>query len=634
MNEPAQTLPAHALEQGFQIGELLIDPQDGQVSGRSGLQKLDPKVMDVLVMLARHAGHVVLREDLLARLWADTIVTDDVLSRCIYELRRQLSLAGSEERLKMLIETIPKRGYRLNGVVLPLPLRPEPRPEPSKDSPRRLRRPMVALGVAIPALALAWFLIERPWIDATVDSPPVAVTTNSIAVLPFADMSAGQDQGYLADGISDEIISRLSRSGNLRVISRWSSFSFRGKPVEIREIAKQLEVNHVLEGSVRKSGDSIRITAQLIAADDNSNMWSETFDRKLGDLFAVQDEIAAAVANALRITLAGTPAASSAPVSHDAYELFLQGEFFYNRRAPGDIERSAKYYHDALAIEPGYARAWAALAGAYSLMAYEGVIEPELGLEKQGEAARKAVELDPTLAVGYARLSQYHWDTGDRKTGYRIWDKALALRQEDPLILNFVAGLAMRAGDIKKALDTQRRLISRDPLAAAYHANLGVYLQAAGRLDEAEAELREAQILNPNLGSGVDLAIARILVLQRRFDDAAEAIEALPPGEVRDHGVALLAHARGRQAEADAALDRLLAQSTKTPDIRLAEVYAFRGMIKEAFRELQSLQDAIGRDEPGMVSQIWSWQVELRVSPFLKPLHADPRWTALLTEPA
>jgi tetratricopeptide (TPR) repeat protein len=266
-------------------------------------------------------------------------------------------------------------------------------------------------------------------------------------------------------------------------------------------------------------------------------------------------------------------------------------------------------------------------------MAYEGDIAPDVGLEKQGEAARKAVALDPNLAVGYARLSQYYWDTGDRETGYKIWDQALALRQEDPLILNFVAGLAMRAGDIEEALDTQRRLISRDPLSAAYHANLGMYLQAADRLDEAETELREAQTLNPNLGTGVDLAIARILVLQRRFDEAGAAIARLPEGEIRDHGLALLAHAQGRRAEADAALDRLLAQSKRTPDIRLAEVYAFRGKIEDAFRELQNLQDAIDRDEPGMVSQIWSWQVELRVSPFLKPLHADPRWTALLTEP-
>lgn len=634
MNEPAQPPPDLALEAGFQIGELLIDPQDGQVSGRSGLQKLDPKVMDVLVMLARHAGHVVLREDLLARLWPDTVVTDDVLSRCIYELRRQLSLAAGDERLKALIETIPKRGYRLNGEVRPLPLRPESRPEPPAVPPGRLRRPMLALGIAIPALALGWFLIERPWIDSTVEPPAATVAVNSIAVLPFADMSAGQDQGYLADGISDEIISRLSRSGNLRVISRWSSFSFRGKPVEIREIAKQLAVNHVLEGSVRKSGDSIRITAQLIAAADDSHVWSETFDRKLDDLFAVQDEIAAAVAVALRATLENVAPSSRTAIDHGAYEAFLHGQLFYNRRGPGDIQRAARYFGDALAIEPGYAPAWAALAGAYSLLAYEGEIDPVIGLEKQGEAARKAVALDPELAVGHARLSQYYWDTGDRRKAYETFDRAIALDPDDLVVSVFAAGIAMRNGNVQKAIERYRGIIANDPRTASHRANLGMYLQAADRFDEAEVELRKALELNPNFGGGVELAIARLLILQRRFDDAAEAIESLPEGEVRDHGVALLAHARGRREEADAALGRLAARSTTNPDIRLAEVYAFRGMKEEAFRALNGLEIAIDQDEPGMASQIWSWQVELRVSPFLKPLHADPRWTALLTEPA
>jgi TolB-like protein/DNA-binding winged helix-turn-helix (wHTH) protein len=635
MNEPAQTPPDHALELGFQLGELSIDPQDGQVSGRGGREKLDPKVMDVLVVLAQHAGHVVLREDLLSRLWPNTVVTDDVLSRCIYELRRQLSQAGGDEHLKALIETVPKRGYRLTVEVSPLPVQPESEPLSAAPPPSRSHRRMLALGITIPALVLVWLVVARPWIESTVDPPPAAaVVSNSIAVLPFDDMSAGQDQRYLADGIPDEIISRLSRSGNLRVISRWSSFSFRDKPVDIREIAKQLAVSHVLEGSVRKSDDSIRITAQLVAADDNSQVWSETFDRTLDDLFATQDEIAAAVATALRVTLGNTAPSSRVPIDHDAYEAFLHGELFYNRRGPGDIERAAKYYRDALAIEPDFARAWAALAGAYSLLAYEGEIDPQVGQEKQREAARKAVSLDPELAMGHARLAQYYFDIGDRKKAYGIFDQALALDPNDPVVSSFAAGIAMQDGNVKEAINRYQRIIVRDPRTASHRANLGMYLQAAGRFGEAEAELRRALELNPNFGGGVELAIVRQLILQRRFDDADAAIERLPEGELRDHGIALLAHARGRRDEADAALRHLVAQSTKDPDIRLAEVYAFRGMKEEAFRTLRGLKIAIDRDEAPLASQIWSWQLELRVSPFLKPLHADPRWTALLTEPA
>ena len=619
MTETAEMRAGHALDHGFVLDGLTVLPQDGSVSGPAGQEKLDPKVMDVLVMLASHAGRVVLREDLLARLWPGAVVTDDVLSRCIYELRRQLSQAGGDEQLKALIETVPKRGYRLNGAISLLA------PPPAVAAPPRGRRRLWLALAAIPAAALLWF-------GGRALLPPEAATASSIAILPFEDMSEAKDQGYLADGIADEIINRLMRTGGLPVIARSSSFAFRGTPVDVSQIARRLKVTHVLEGSVRKSGDRIRISAQLVAAADHALVWSETFDRELDDLFSVQDEIAASVVSALSTRLRAATAPPTQPVAHRAYEAFQKGELLYNRRGPGDIPRAAKYYQDAIAIEPGYVRAWASLAGAYSLMAYEGEIDPAIGLEKQGEAARKAIELDPNNALGYARLAQYSWDIGDRRTSYEIWDKALALRQEDPLILNFTAGLAMRAGEIDKAIDAQRRLISLDPLSAANTVNLGMYLLAQDRLEEAKGALREALVLNPDLGAGAHLAIARILVLQKRYDEAAREIAGLPEGPERDHGLALLAHAQGRTAEADAALARLVAQSTNLPEIRLAEVYAFRGMKEEAFAELASLQQAVDEDAPGMVSQIWSWQVELRVSPFLKLLHSDPRWAPLFDE--
>ena len=623
-----------AIEQGFHLGELIVDPPAGEVTGPNANVKVDPKVMNVLVLLARHARHVVPRDDMLAQLWPGAVVTDDALSRCIYELRRILSLASGNDEWKALIETLPKRGYRLNGEVTPL--EPEQEPQPIAKPQRRPNRLLFILGAAVVAAALLWFTVGRQPLDESSEAkPPAAVAKmNSIAVLPFTDMSAGQDQGYLADGISEEIINRLTRSGDLRVISQNSSFSFRDKPVDAREIARRLNVEHVLEGSVRRSGDDLRITAQLIAAADSSLVWSETFDRKLGDLFAVQDEVAAAVASALSITLKSTAPGGSAPVSTEAYDLFLQGEYFYNRRGPGDVKRSADYYQQALAIAPGYARAWSALAGAYSLLAFEGAIEPDVGLRKQGEAARQAVALDPNLAVGYVRLAQYYWDTGDRKTSYATFDRALALDPDDPLVSAFAGGTAMRNGDVKEAINRYRRMVARDPLSASYHANLGIFLQAADKLEDAKSELRKALDLNPNFGSGVDLAIVRILVLQGRFAEASAAIARLPAGEARDHGLALFYHAQGKQAEANAAIARLVALSTKTPNIRLAEVYAFNGMTDKAFAALRGLTIAIDQNEPAMASQIWSWQVELRVSPFLKPLHADPRWTALLIEPA
>jgi TolB-like protein/Tfp pilus assembly protein PilF len=563
---------------------------------------------------------------LLARIWPHAVVTEDALSRCLYELRRQLSQAGASEQFKAMIETVPKRGYRLNGTITPLS-------QGSRSGKRAgLRWRFAAVGAALLVVAALWYtLAQRPGTDSS--QPTAGETTASIAVLPFDDMSAEQDQEYFSDGVSEEILNRLTQVESFLVIARTSSFAFKDQNVNIPEIARKLNVPHVLEGSVRRSGDRVRITTRLVEASSNSQLWSETYDRAAGDLFAIQDDIAASVATALRTTLAGTATRGAAPANAAAYELFLQGEFFYNRRAPGDVALAEKYYRDALAIEPGFARAWASLAGVYSLLAYEGAIPRDVGLEKQGEAARKAIELDPNLAVGHARFSQYHWDIGDPTEGYRIWDTALALDPDEPLVLNFTAGVAMRAGEIDKATRAQRRLVERDPLSAGHRVNLGMYLQASDQLEAAKTELQKALELNPGIGSGVSLAIARLLVLQKQFGDASALIARLPEGELRDHGLALLAHAQGRRKEADGILARLVARSKTTPDIRLAEVYAFRGMTEEAFEALQGLQEAIEWYEPPLTSQIWSWQVEMRVSPFLKPLHADPRWQAMMVEP-
>ena len=613
MGEQADTASSQPLERGFRLEALRVDTAAGEVNGPAGRENLDPKVMGVLVLLAQNVGRVVSREELHARIWPHAVVTDDSLTRCVYELRRQLSHAGGDERYKAMLETVPKRGYRLNATISPLTT------ESAAVPAQPAKWPWLAAAAAVVIAAIAWFALGTR--DAT---------GNSVAVLPFEDLSSGRDQGHFSDGVSEEIIDRLNRSRDLKVIARKSSFSFRDQALSVPELAAQLGVTHVVEGSVRTSGSQLRVTARLVEAASNSQIWSRAYDRKIGDLFAVQDEIAGEVASALNASLAGRT--ERVPVLA-AHNLFLQGQFFYDRRGPGDIARSVSYYEQALALDPAYAKAWAALAGAYSLLAYEGGMPREEALESQGEAARKAVDLDPNLAVGYARLSQYYWDIGDRATGYRTFERAIELDPNDLLVLNFAAGIAMRNGEVDAAIQRYDRIVAREPRSASYHFNRGIYLQAASRFQEAKTELEQARELNPDLGPELELAIARILIVQNRLDDARALIEQLPEGDLRDHGLALLYHAEGRAEEADDALARLAAESTRAVDIRLAEVYAYRGMTEQAFTTLGGLLEAVERDEPAYASQLWSWQVELRVSPFLKPLHSDPRWEALLYEP-
>jgi TolB-like protein/DNA-binding winged helix-turn-helix (wHTH) protein/Tfp pilus assembly protein PilF len=624
MNSPENSHSGQAFELGFQLGELRIEPRTGEVTGPGGREKLDPRVMGVLVMLAQHAGQVVPREDLSARLWPDTTVTDDALSRCIYELRRQLSQAGGNLQSKALIETLPKRGYRLRAEVTVPGVRAGDRPG------KRLWRLALAAAAGVLLAALLWVAIDRQAGESAIQRPSAGL--NSIAVLPFVDMSAEQNQAYLADGISEEILNRLAQAGNLLVISRTSSFVFRNESMDIRHIATKLDVRHVLEGSVRKSGDSIRITAQLIAAADNSHLWSETFDRELGDLFAIQDEIAASVATALQVRLAGGKPHGRMPATVEAYENYLQGQFFYHRRAPGDVERSARYYEDAVAIDPGYARAWAALAGAYSLLERNDPESDRVLLDKEFQAASKAVELDPALAVAHARLARFHYSTNNIAAGNRHSQLAATLDPDDLLVLGSMADEAMYRGDFDSAIDSWRRSIALDPLATPARMNLALTLAADGQPDEALTELRKVLDLRADNNSDTKLEIVRVLILLRRFDEAQLELATIPEGQLRDRGLALLYELPARRAEAAAALERLAAtESANSRDaIRLADVYSYRGMREQAFAVLEARKKNIARDRTFLAETAWSFRRDLRIAPFLKPLHSDPRWDELV----
>jgi TolB-like protein/DNA-binding winged helix-turn-helix (wHTH) protein/Tfp pilus assembly protein PilF len=613
----------------FRIGELRVDPQGGEISGHGGQAVLDPKVMGVLVMLAERAGHVVAREDLLAQLWPDVVVTDDALSRCIYELRRQLGTVGGSEEFRALIETLPKRGYRLTAEVTPIAARPA-------DSPAgRSGIRVAAWAVAAAAVAVAIVLVAR--------LIPLDGRRASVAVLPFADMSETQDQAYLADGVAEEILDKLNQSTDLRVIARTSSFTFRGKNADIAEIARKLDVTHVLEGSVRRAGDDLRVTAQLIATSDSSHVWSTTFERKLGDLFAIQDEIAVAVASALQATLdLDRPGAAPSP-KLAAYELVKQAEYAYQRRAPGDVERSVELFEQALKIDPSYARAWADLAGAYSLQAWNVDPPSEVLRAKQGNAALRAVELDSSLALAHARLAQYYREANQKDRARRHLDRAFALDPEDTLVLGYMAGNTLNTGDFAKAIEYQRTALLRDPLNSVVRQNLGVSLMAAGRLDEALASYRTLLELNPDVGPNVEVEIPRILTLQGRAEDAAGAAMRLPPGEFRDHAMALLHGSSRHRIEAAAALrrfeDHVSGDSARLPDhavmdsVRLAETYAFLGSNDEAFAALTTRLEEL-EQHPEAAAHTWYLRHECRVAPFLKPLHADPRWSAFMAEPA
>ena len=619
-----------SVETPFRLGPLTIDPRAGEALGPGGVVTLDPKVMGVLVMLAQNAGRVVPRSDLLERLWPGVIVTDESLSRCVYELRRQLSQAAGDEQFKDAIETLPKRGYRLKG-------------EPAQTAPKvpssgRRRVPIVAAALAVVAVVVGvWLLTSAGKLT------PTAATANSIAVLPFDDMSESQDQGYLADGFAEEILDRLNQSTDLRVIARTSSFALRGKNLDVAEIARKLQVTHVLEGSVRKSGDSIRVTAQLITTTDSSHLWSSTFERQLGDLFAIQDEIATAVASALRATLKLRDSNRHPFPDLEAYDLVKRGEYLYYRRAPGDIERSVELFEQAVAIDPAYARAWAVLAGAYSFQAWTVDPPSEVLRAKQGAAALRAVELDASLAIGHLRLAQYYEEGLNDEASRKHIQLALKADPDDPMVLAHEASDAIDAEDFDTAIELLGRALLRDPLNAVLRQNLGVVLIADGRLEEALATYQALLAINLDAAPDIKIEISRILALQGRLEEAMTAALQLPSGKYQDQAVALLVAIPGRRDAANAALSRLEAYVPASPhdtfehtimdSIRLAEIYAYRGQPDLAFATLTAKFNSL-QTHPQAAIATWYLRHESRVAPFLMPLHADPRWAAFIGKQA
>jgi TolB-like protein/Flp pilus assembly protein TadD len=449
-------------------------------------------------------------------------------------------------------------------------------------------------------------------------------------------MSETRDQRYLADGVTEEILNHLSQSRNLRVISRTSTFALRDEALDVPEIGERLGVDYVLEGSLRRSGRKLRITAQLIDVATNSHTWSKTYDRTVDDLFAVEDEIAASVGRALQVQLAGGERPGTSPASVEAYDLYLQGQFLYHRRSGGDIERAIDYYRQAVEISPGFARAWAALAGAYSLAIGElyGNVNPEMR-DLQGRAASRAVELEPDLAVAHARLGQYYYHIQQRDKGDEHMRLAASLDPDDPLVLGFAATEALWKGDVPAATDLWRNAVEQDPLSPTVRGNFAHFLYLDGHLEESLAEHRRVLELNPNAGPELQGDIALMLILLDRFDEAMAVIARMREGSERDFVLALMDRAPGRREESDAALQRLAGSAvTIRETIHLAEAYAHRGQDEKALGTLLEFRRGLDREYAQRPRDWWYFQDEVRTAGLLRSLHDDPRWTVLTEIPA
>lgn len=404
---------------------------------------------------------------------------------------------------------------------------------------------------------------------------PSSQEKKSIAVLPFANLSPDPENEYFSDGLTEELINSLTKIEGLRVASRTSAFAWKGKQEHIRKIGEQLNVETVLEGSVRKAGNRLRITAQLVNVDDDSHLWSERYDREMEDVFAIQDEIARAIVDALKIKLASDKKhqiVKPPTESIEAYNLYLQGRFHWNKRSKEGFERAIQYFEQALQIDPTYARAYAGLADCYTLLASYGYLDPQQSFQKAQEAAREALELDETLAEAHASLAAIKLNhEQDIQGAQEEIERAIALNPNYATAHHWHAATLAGLGRTNEALAAIQRALELDPLSAIMRVTAGEVFQLAGRWQEAEEHLQKALELNPHL-TGAHIALARIHQLSGNWQQAEQELQrviALFPEDSRPRwAYAFHLAYLGQLSESLIEIDRTLELSPSSLEIR------------------------------------------------------------------
>ena len=483
-------------------------------------------------------------------------------------------------------------------------------PPPSPAAPQRV------VPTATPAIASAG------------REPP------SIAVLPFVNMSRDEENEYFADGLAEELLNVLAKIRGLRVAARSSAFSFKGKGATVADAGRALSVATVLEGSVRKAGNRMRISVQLVKVADGYQLWSHTYDRTLEDIFAVQDDIAQSVLKELRTALLGETADAVAgkavveavaaavkgrSTDPEAHRLFLQARYFIERNTRDDTKKGIGYLMEALALEPDFALAWAELGRAYANEANWGWAQAADGFARSREAITRALALEPDLAEGHAGmgwiLMSNDRDWAGAEASYK---RALELAPGNALVLHQFGTLIANLGRSDEGIGLGRRAVAQDPLSASAYFFLGLIFWTVARPEEGVAALRKALELAPQYAVA-HTWLSMMLLQQGKIDEAlAEALQE-PEEWGRLFAMAMIRNAAGQRVESDQALDELAAKYGDVGAYQVAQAHGARGDADPAF---EWLERAFAQRDAGI---FWT-----RVDPFLRPLHADPRWAEFL----
>ena len=620
------------------FGSFEVDVVSGELR-RQGLKiRLQDQPFRLLVLLLDHAGDVVTRENVRETLWpSDTHVDfDHSLNTAVRKLREAL---GDSAEAPRYVETIARRGYRFIAPVAALPtaqvahsadaavasLLPSPAARPSTSARRLL---VLAIVVVICAAALvAYWVIPRP-----------GPTTQSgrrltLAVLPFDNLSGDADQEYLSDGLTEEMITQLGRlePDRLRVLARSSTWKYKRADRDIRRFRRELGADYVLEGSLRRAGERVRVTAQLVQVDDQSQVWAESYERDLRDVLILQSEVAEAVARTIAVTLTPDTQARLArarPIHPDAYEYYLRGRFFLNRRTEVALKQALGYFEKAIAADPGYAPAYSGLADSYSSLGASSIVgglPPRQAMPQAKAAALKALQIDGTLAEAHTSLAMVHllyeWDLAACDKEFR---RAIELDPNYTTAHHWYSHCLLPLGRTEESLAESKRALELEPLQLLVGIHLGWHYLYARQYDRAIEQFRKTLELDPVFPQAQRYS-AWVYLQKGLHPDAIAALRAALNSREGDPEIqGELGHAlgvAGRRAEALAILEGLghLSATRYVSPYSVALVHAGLGDRDQALAWLDKAY-----------AERSDYMPYLRLEPMLDGLRSDHRFAALV----
>lgn len=631
----------------YQFGPFRLDPWKRRLLRGDELISLTPKAFDTLLALVQQSGKTIEKDDLMKAVWPGVVVEENNLNQHITALRKSL---GDSRQESQYIATIPGLGYRFVADVTRVdvpsasesesstkPVQtqfvPAPAvtsetvaaPAPQQASDRRIRPFHIVLAIlALLAVAAVVFALWKK------DKEVPAQLITSIAVLPLENLSGDPEQEYFADGMTDTLIGDLAKIEELRVISRTSSMHYKGTKKSLPQIANELKVDAVVEGTVQRIGERIRVSAQLIHGSTDRHLWAEIYERDVQNVFDLQNEIARAIAAQVKIKMSQADQVRLAPrrpVNPKAFDDYLQGRYLYwNKRTEANLNKAISYFQSAIQADPSYALAYAAMADCYNTMGTVavGALPPIEARARAEEAALKALEIDSTLAeahsaLGYVRHFNWSWTTAEEE-----FKRAIALNPNYANAYNYYAGFLMSRGRVDEAIAASNRARELDPLSLAISVQRGFLLENARRYDEAIEQLQSVVALDQNHYQAYWM-LGHTYAVSGRYDQGVESAEKAvelsgrAPGALGTLG--FVYGLAGRKAEAEKVLNELLDLNNRRYVTSAAIAYVYIGL-GDKDRAFVWLEKAY-QERSNFIAY-------LSVVPLVDSLRSDPRFSDLL----